>query len=163
MAKKIDFAPFAILIGIAIVVQLALIGADSVQTPAKVARSFAEAYYYLNPGMQDYLCADLAEDGQVVGNYLYQKEREASQRGFPTNYLRQKFTKIHLTAAESGEGTAKFHLKGTTRVCINPAYMVVGKLFGFGQNYPVDETIELVKEDGQWRVCGNPFGINHPV
>ena len=163
MAKNIKPVPLAITIVVAVILQFALIAADCVQNPTKVARNFAEAYYYLDADMQDYLCADLAKKEQVVDSYLYRKNLEASQRGLPVNYLRQKFIKMHLSVAASGPDTVKLHLEGTTRVCINPVFMLVGKLFQIGQDYSVDERIELIKENGQWRVCGNPFGINHPV
>ena len=159
MPKKIDLAPLFIVVGITVVLQLALIGIDCRQTPVDVAKAFAGDYYYLDAGMQDHLCADLAEDGELVENYLYQKEKEASQRGFSTSYLRHKFMKMHVSVIESGEDTMKVHLTGTTRVCINPAFMLVGKLFGIGKDHPVDETLELIKENNQWRVCGTPFGL----
>ncbi len=162
MAKKIDLAPFAIVIGVAVVLQLALIGADSRQTPAKIARQFAEAYYYINPEMQDYLCHDLADKG-VVDNFLYKTKQDASQRGFSTDYLRQKFTKMHLIATQTGDTTMTVHLMGTTRTCIHAPFMVVGKIIGIGRDYHVDAHIDLVKENGHWRVCGNPFGINSKV
>jgi hypothetical protein len=159
MAKKINLAPLAIVIGIAVVLQLALIAIDCRQTPDTVARNFAEAYYSLNPDMQDYLCAGLVEKG-VVDKYLYQKKQQASDRGFSTQYLRQAFTKLHVNVAEPGDTAMTIHLHGTTRVCINRTFMIVGKLFGLGRDYPVDAHIEVVKENGQWRVCGNPFGID---
>ena len=95
MAKKINPAPFAIVIGIAVILQLALIGIDCQQTPDSVARNFTEAYYSLNPDMQDYLCASLVDKG-VVDQYLYRKKQEASERGYSTNYLRRAFTKLHM-------------------------------------------------------------------
>ena len=162
MSKKINLAPFAIIAGIAVVLQLALIGADCQQTPTKIARNFAEAYYAISPKMQNYLCAGLNEHN-AVENFLYRKAQEASQRGFSTNYLRHKFTKLHINIVESTDKTMTLHLKGVTRVCVNTPFMIVGKLFGIGRDYPVDEHIELVKENDQWRVCGNPFGIGNHV
>jgi hypothetical protein len=159
MPKKISIAPFLIAIGIAAVLQLALIGIDCQQTPAEVAKAFAGDYYYLDDNMQNHLCADLAEDGELVDSYLFSKEKEAAQRGLGTNYLRRKFTKLHVRVVESGEEKMTVHLTGTTRVCINPAFMLVGKFFGLGDDYAVDETLELVKEENQWRVCGAPFGM----
>ena len=160
MPKKINIAPLFIVIGIAIVLQLALIGIDCQQTPVKVAKAFASDYYYLDADMKDHLCADLASDGELVSTFLYSKEKEASQRGLSTNYLRHKFTKLHVSVVESSEDKMKVHLTGTTRVCINPPFMMVGKLFGIGNDYAVDETLELVKENTQWRVCGTPFEIS---
>ena len=160
MPKKLNLAPFAIVIGIAIVLQLALIGADCRQTPVKVAKRFADAYYAIDADMQDYLCRDLARDGELVRDYLYAKQQEASRRGFRTSFLRHKITTAHIQLMDQSEDRVKVHLKGTTRVCIHPAFMLIGKLFNLGRDYPMDETIELIKDDGQWRVCGNPFGLN---
>jgi hypothetical protein len=109
--------------------------------------------------MQDYLCQSLAEDGQVVDSFLYQKQTEAQQRGFSTNYLRRMFTSMHLKIIKQDDKSALIHVEGTTRIAINPAFMLVGRLFQIGENHPVDETIELVKEEDGWRVCGAPFGL----
>jgi len=159
MSNKINLAQLVIVLGIAAVLQLALIGADCQQTPIKVAKAFASAYYYLDADMQDYLCAGLTEEGQVVGDYLLRKQDEASQRGLSTNYLRHKFLEMDVSVIASDKNAMKVHLSGSTRVCINPAFMLVGKLFHLGKDYPVDETLELVKENGQWRVCGQPLGL----
>jgi hypothetical protein len=159
MAKKINPAPFAIVIGIAIILQLALIAIDCQQTPGSVARNFTEAYYALNPDMQDYLCANLVEKG-VVDQYLFQRGQQASSRGFSTNYMRQAFTELHVNAVEHSDTAMTFHVHGTTRTCINRPFMIVGKLFGLGRDFPVDGHIDVVKENGRWRVCGNPFGID---
>jgi hypothetical protein len=35
----------------------------------------------------------------------------------------------------------------------------VAKLFFIGESRPVDEVLELVRENGTWKVCGNPFGL----
>ena len=159
MGQRPNLAPFAVLIVISVVLQLALIGADCRQTPTKVAKSYAAAYYYLDADMQDYLCTDLAADGESVDQYLHQKRIEANQRGLSINYLRHKFMHIHVQTVQATDSSAEIHLTGTTRVCINPLYMLVGKLFQIGQDYHVDETIKLVKEDGQWRVCGRALGL----
>ncbi|MGD8837690.1 MAG: hypothetical protein PVI54_03540 [Desulfobacteraceae bacterium] len=163
MSSKTNLAPLFIVVGIAALLQLVLIGLDCRQTPIGVAKDFAHAYYYLDSEMQDYLCATLAKEGETVTNYLIQKDTEAYRRGLSTNYLRHKFLKLHVDIVESGQDSIKVHLSGSTRVCINPAFMLVGKLFGIGQDYPVDETLELVKENDSWRVCGNPFGLNPQV
>lgn len=163
MPKKLDLAPLFIVFGIAVVLQLAMIGIDCRQTPVDVAKAFASDYYYLDADMQDHLCANLANDGEMVENYLHQKEQEAFQRGLSTSYLRHKFLKMHASVVESSENAMTVHLTGTTRVCINPAFMMVGKLFGIGKDHPVDATLELVKEDDQWRVCGTPFGLTPEV
>lgn len=160
MSNKLSVAPLVIVVGIAIVMQLALIGLDCQQTPIKVAKNFTRAYFYLDADMQDYLCAGLAKESQVVNDYLIHKETEASQRGLDTKYLRHKFLHLHASIVTSKKDSMKIHLSGTTRVCINPAFMLVGKLFSIGRDYPMDATIELIKENNQWRVCGTPFGLS---
>ena len=160
MFKNISPTPLIVVVVIAAVLQLGLIGADCRETPIKVAKSFAGAYYYLDADMQDYLCAGLADNSDMVDDYLYEKSIEAYQRGLSTNYLRHKFLKMHASVVASDKDTMKVHLTGTTRVCINPAYMLVGKLFNVGDDHHVDETLELVKENNKWRVCGTPFGLS---
>jgi hypothetical protein len=156
---KQNLTPLALVVGIAIILQLVLIGVDCNRTPGKVAKNFAEAYYYLNADMQKYLCKALAEESDTVSDYLYRKQLEASQRGLSTNYLRHKLVHAHLEIVESSADTAKIHLSGTTRVCINPVFMLVGKLFQLGQDYSVDETLELIKEEGRWRVCSSSLDL----
>lgn len=158
--KSIALAPFAAIIGLAVVLQAIMIVADCRQTPGRVAKNFTKAYYYLDPSMQDYLCKDLAAEGELVDEFLHAKQTEASQRGLAVSYLRHKLMHLHAKVLEPTDTSAKVHLTGTSRVCINPAFMIIGKLFQLADEYPVDATIELVKEEGSWRVCGNPFGLN---
>jgi len=162
MAQKnrIALAPFAAIFGFAVILQLIMITADCRQTPGRIAKNFTKAYYYLDPSMQDYLCQNLAGEGEVVNDYLLAKQTEASQRGLAVSYLRHKLLHLHVDVMEPTKNSAKVHLKGTSRVCINPLYMIVGKLFHLADDHHVDATIELVKEEGSWRVCGNPFGLN---
>ena len=159
MGQQNRFAPYIIVLVLFIVVQLGLIAADMRQGPVQVAKQFTKDYFYLKPSMQQYLCQSLAEGGEVVDTFLYQKRMEAEQRGFTLKYLQHLFTSLHLKTVEQDEKSALIHVSGTTRVAINPAFMLVGKLFRIGKDYPVDATLELVKEDDGWRVCGAPFGM----
>lgn len=159
MGSQNRIVSFAILFIVAIVFQLALIAADYRQTPLRVATRFAKDYFYLDADMQDYLCESLAADGDLVDEYLYGKYQEASQRGLSTHYLRRMFTELHLKTLEQDETSAHIRIEGTTRVAINPVFMVVGNWFYIGDNYPVEADLELVKEDGGWRVCGSPFEL----
>jgi hypothetical protein len=159
MGSQNRIVPFAVLLVVAVVVQLALTAADCRQPPLRVATQFARDYAYLDANMQDYLCEALAADGELVDRYLYEKYQEASQRGLSTNYLRHMFTKLHLKTLAQDEASARLHLEGTTRVAINPAFMVVGKWFFIGEDYPVEATLDLVKEEAGWRVCGTPFDL----
>lgn len=152
-------APFAVLIAVFVVLQAALIGLDCQQGPATVAKAFAKDYYYLDEDMQKWLCSSEGDSGEAVQAFLNSKRDEAAQRGFDVSYLRHMFTHIHVKTIEQSEDSASVHLNGTTRVAINPAFMIVGKLFRIGENYHVDETIDLIKENGRWRVCTKALGL----
>jgi hypothetical protein len=156
---KQNLAPFGLAAALAVILQLALVALDCSQTPAKVARNFAEAYYLLDADMEKHVCRALKEEDTGIGNYLYGKQLEASQRGLAFSYLRHKLVSAHLEMVESSDATAKIRLTGQSRVCVNPAFMLVGKLFQIGRDHPVDETIDLVKEEGRWRVCGGSFDL----
>jgi len=64
--------------------------------------------------------------------------------------------------AQDGE-SATIQVKGKRRTQINPVYAYVAKLFGLGQTHTFEETLELIKEDGSWKVCGNPYGLTMDV
>jgi hypothetical protein len=95
-----------------------------------------------------------------VANYLNKKRSEAAQRGLSPNYLRRLFIEMHLKTVDHTDTSAKVHIEGETRTAINPVIMVIGKVFHIGQTYPVDITLDLVKEKGRWRVCGSPLGLH---
>lgn len=159
MGSQSRILPFAVLIVVVIILQLALIAADCKQTPVRVAQQFAKAYFYLDPDMQNYLCAELAAGGETVGNFLHARQAQAAQRGFNTKFTRHLFTEMHLKTVSRDEASAQVHISGTTRVAINPVFMWVGRWFRIGEYHPVEATIDLIKEDGRWRVCGTPHGI----
>ena len=46
-----------------------------------------------------------------------------------------------------------------TRTCIHPVFAYVASLFRLGQTHEFEETLELIKEDGKWKVCGTPYGL----
>lgn len=159
MGSQNRIIPVVVLVVVFLVLQLAFLAADCRQTPTSVAEHFTKDYFYLDADMQKYLCQNLAADGETVDNYLYRKHEEAAQRGLPTKYLRHMFTKLHFKTVHQDDTSAEIHLQGTTRVAINPVFMVIGKLFFIGEDYPVEATLDLVKEKSGWRVCGTPFNL----
>ena len=158
MGQENRFAPFIVLLVLIVVLQAGFIALDCVQTPARVAKQFAKDYYYLDADMQKYLCDALAQS-DAVGDYLYEKQDEAGQRGLSTKNLRQLFTHLNVEITHEDSNSAKAHLEGTTRIAINPAFMVIGKLFFLADQYPMEATLDLVKQDDGWKVCGKPFGL----
>lgn len=152
MGQANRFAPFVVLAAIFIVLQPALVALDCRQSPASVAKRFIKDYYYLDPAMEKWLCAQVA-DAQWVDAYLQSKSDAAARRGFSINYLRRMFTRLHVETIAAKADSASVHVQGTIREGIYPAFMVIGKMFGLGQSYTVDSTVHLVKENGRWRVC----------
>lgn len=153
------FAPFAILVALFVLLQAAFIGLDCQRGPAAVAKAFAKDYFYLDADMQQYLCNRGDDSRTAVQAFLDHKREAAAQRGFGIDYLRHMFTHIRVETLQQDADTAKVRVEGVTRVAINPAFMVIGKLFRIGRNYPVDATLDLVREKGSWRVCGKAFGL----
>ena len=39
---------------------------------------------------------------------------------------------------------------------IHPAFAYFAKILNIAGTYPVEATLDLVREDGRWKVCGNP-------
>ncbi len=158
MGRQNRLAPFILLIVIFLLLQPALILLDRIQTPETAARAFVKDYFYLDPAMQNRLCSNLSPS-QAVDDYLYAKRVEATQRGFDITYLRQMFTHLDTVTISQEDRSAIVHVTGTTRTAINPVYMTIGRWFGLGQNHRVDLTLELVKQDREWRVCGGVPGF----
>ena len=121
-----------------------------------MALQFTKDFYYLDADMQNYVCEELAQ-GSAVDDYLYAKRKEAYERGFSTNRLRHLFTELHVADATEDGGPVRMHVSGTYRVAINPVFMVVGKIFFLADEYHMDETLELVKEDDGWESVRTTF------
>lgn len=153
MGSRNSYAPIAVAIALLVVLQIVLIAVDCRQTPIATAEKFARNFFYLDPAMQEQLCAQLAGNGEAVREYIYVKTSEFGRRGFGPNYARRMFTKIHLDTLKQDDATARIHIAGDTRTAINPAMMVIGKWFHLGETYPIEMTLDLVKENGRWRVC----------
>ena len=83
---KQNLAPFGLVVGLAIILQLVLVGLDCKQTPAKVARNFADAYYYLNPDMEKYVCGALQEESDAVGDYVPKKQDCDDDKNVPCDF-----------------------------------------------------------------------------
>lgn len=149
----------ALLLGMFLQVFLAY--ADTIDTPGKAAVKFSKAYFKLDPAMSNYLCDELAsvEGADAVGHFINQSAREAADRGFEPKYLKSYLYEIttHMIKESGDHAEIRIHCK--RRKSIHPAYAIVAKMFRIGNTYTVDEVIELVRENGKWKVCGKPFAL----
>jgi hypothetical protein len=158
MGFRNSLAPIGAAIAVFVVLQLVLIAADRRQTPVRTAEEFVRNYFCLDADMQEQLCTQIAGNAGAVEDHLRLKTADVVRRGFKPSYARRVFTKIHLDVLKQDETTAQIHVAGETRTSINRAMMIIGKWFHLGETYPVEMTLDLVKENGRWRVCGDALG-----
>ena len=159
MSDYIRYIALAGVIAIGLVFQVMLIGLYAVPAPYKTAVAFTKAYYKLDPAMETYLCEDsrTEDDINVTAQFIYDKTRSANTRGFDKSFLKSQLYGIetHTTYASDTEATVV--ISAVRRTAINPVFAWVAKLFFIGETYPVAGTIEVVKENGRWKVCANTF------
>ena len=162
MAKGSNNAMWLVVVVLAVCLQVVFVFADCQQTATGTAIDFSKAYFLLDSDMQDYLCSDLTgeEDESVTASYLQSMTDEARARGFGNGMVRQTIYHVSTKTLSQDADTATIHLKGLRRTCIHPVFAYVAKLFRLGQVHEFEETLELTKEDGDWKVCGAPFGLS---
>jgi hypothetical protein len=159
------YVPLLVVICIGIVVQLLLIPLGCISKPHTTALAFTEAYLKIDPSMADYLCEDskTVDDTDVVAQYVYSMTREARDRGFKKIYLKSKLYNVITHTTYLGDSQATVSISAKRRTALNPIFALVTKLFHIGNTYPFEETIEIVKEEGDWKVCGSPLLLHQEV
>jgi hypothetical protein len=155
------FLTFTSIIMLGLILQVVLAVADQRDNPEKAAVEFAEAYFWLDPAMADRLCKDLTGDAEnhAVQNYLQRIDQEARSLGYQFDYMKQGLFHIDAKTTMKDANSAEVLLKGERRRTINPVFGLVARWFFMGETHPVEETLELVKEGGSWKVCGKPFRL----
>ncbi|MDJ0829113.1 MAG: hypothetical protein QNI92_04625 [Desulfobacterales bacterium] len=156
---------FAVVIIIALVLQVVFIFQDKKELPDLAASEFTKAYFMLDQSMTDRLCSSLASNEEVdlVDNYIFRKHQWAMQRGFDPSYVRSKVFNLHTEIVDLNETEAKVKITGKRYICINPVFAYIGKLFRLGETHLVNETLDVIKEEGHWKVCGAPFELAEEV
>ena len=146
---------------IGLVVQVIFAMADAVDTPNKAVVEFSKAYFLLDQSMTKRICKKqlASQDAHVVDEYLYHAAKTARERGFDINFLKNKLYHIETEIISKSDTQAQVRITGKIKVSINPLYTVVARLFDIGSIREVDEIIHVIKEDGQWKVCGNLFSL----
>ena len=161
MARDNRLISLALVILIGIIVQVGLFRLDNSDTPAKTAVKFTKAYYKLDKSMSKYLCKELAkEDGAIVDEFINREADKAVELGYNATYMRSALYSIHTEIEEVDDSKVTVRLSAHRKRYINPIYTIIGNLFLIGETYDVDETINLKKEDGKWKVCGKVFELS---
>lgn len=157
MTQSYKFISIGLAIVLAVFLQVLFVFADNQSSPNRAAAEFAAAYFaYDEDGMMDRLCADslVVDDVNQVEQYVYEKAREAKSRGFDLGiYTRRKLAHLETEVLESGSGTATVRLSGEVREPMRSFF------WGEEVSEPVEAVLDLVREDGCWKVCGAPFRL----
>jgi hypothetical protein len=154
--------PIVLVILAGILIQVILVFGDSQPLPHRTAIAFSKAYFQLDPHMGKFLCEDLRadEESDPVAALRNQRFDEARDRGLPLKAMKAALYHIESETEVSPDGNqAAVRITAERRMAINPVFAWVAKLFNIGGSQPVKETLELVREGGAWKVCGNPFGL----
>jgi hypothetical protein len=73
--------------------------------------------------------------------------------------MKNALSNIETATEMEDENTAKVKITADRKRYLNPLYGIVAQLFFLTESHGVEETLTLVKEDGQWKVCGAPFEL----
>lgn len=155
-----------IVVGGGVQVLLVLLGnAFYKDLPSNVAVEFTKAYFQKDPVMAERMCkVRLVDDIMLaIEDDRARVADEARSRGF--GFSNMTYLAYHLKTKTDyiSETEASVRLTGKRRVSINPVYPYVAILFDIGQVHGIDETITVVKEDDQWKVCESLSSIFQDV
>ena len=159
MAKDNRITGIVLVVFFGIILQLLLGMADTRSTPGKTAVEFTKAYFSLDASMSEYICKELMEE-DVVDKHITQVAQDAQVLGFKLNYMRSMLYHIKTDIISEDESEAKIRITCERKRLINPVFTIVGKLFFIGETYEVDETLNIIKEDGKWKICGRAFSLS---
>jgi len=152
-------------LALGILLQLILAGMDTKDTPHGAAIAFSKAYFGLCPELAQTMANQGVNEDEIdmADAYLHSKYIEASARGYHIKRLRKSFSHIRTKTIARDAKSATVHISGTTRISPNPVFGFVAKIFYLNSPMEVEETINLVKENGKWKVIGQPFEMADAV
>jgi hypothetical protein len=159
MVKDNRITGLVLVIFFGIILQLLLGMVDTRSTPGRTAIEFTKAYFHLDVSMSEYVCNELMEEENVVEKYINQVAQEAQNLGFGLNYMRSILYNLKTEMISQDESQVKIRVTCERKRMINPVFTIIGKLFFIGETYEVDETLNIIKEDGKWKICGRAFSL----
>ncbi len=151
----------AIVIVISFVLQVVFVYADKIDSPHKAVVDFSKAYFWLDKSMAERLCdAQRTIDGvDVVDEYIQSTADNAKENGWGINYMKSSIYHIKTNTLSKDDSNAVVRLTCYKKKAINPVYPPFAKIFRLNKTYHIDETINVVKEDDTWKVCGKVFDL----
>jgi hypothetical protein len=162
MAIRRNKAAWILVVVVAVCFQLVYVFAESKPTATGTAIAFTKAYFMLDGDMGKYMSSDLLgndEETSPVTAYIQAATDDAKARGFEIGMMKQAIEHLKTETLAHSADSATIRLSGVRRTCIHPVFAYVARLFHLGQTHPFEETLQLVKKDGKWKVCGVPYGM----
>ncbi len=161
MGGNSKFPAIAAVVVVAFILQIVLVMADHHESPGKAAVEFSKAYFKLDKAMENRLCREITEEGEseIVSDYLNRVADQAKSEGFDASWMKMALSHIETEIQMVDDNVAEVRINCNRRRAVNLVYALVAKIFFLGETYEVEETLTLVKEDGLWKVCGEPFAL----
>ena len=146
---------------IGLFIQILFAFADTRDTPSTAVVEFSKAYFMLDKSMAERICNErqASDEIDVIDQHIYLAEKQASERGFDINLVKYKLDNIETEIITKNDNRTQVRITGKRRVSINPVYSIVAKIFDLAATHEINEVINVIKEDGKWKVCGNLFAL----
>jgi len=143
-----------LIIVIAFFLQVLFVYADTNDTPNKAVAEFAKAYFGLDDSMANRLCQEsLIVDGvNVVDKYIDSATTKAKAEGFRPFFVKNFLYHVQTNTLSKDDSKAKIKLTCEIKHPLRA-------FFTKESSKEIDETIDLIKEDGKWKVCGDAFSF----
>jgi len=129
--------------------------AESASSPSGAAKGFTKAYFMLDASMEEFLSAESKEtenERNTVELYLQKREWEAKNRGYKLSYLQMRPILVKTQVLNQDDASAQVQVDVTMIRSINPLFRIVGYAFCLLEEHEVNTTLDLVNEDGQWKI-----------
>lgn len=153
----------AITVIIGFILQVAFVYADKLDSPHKAVVEFSKAYFWLDKEiMNERLCnaQKTIDEVNIIDEYIQQTVNNAAQMGFELKYMKDAIYHIKTYTLSRDDSKAVVRLICYKKKAINPLYLTVAKIFRLNKTYHIDETINVIKEDETWKVCGKVFDLS---
>ena len=153
-----NLIPLVLVLLLGILVQVVLVAAQPKETPAGAAVAFTKAYYKMSPSVTERMCGDLLED-EDVNDIFYDAVEDAKARGFSASYPKMQLFDVEAVVLAEDEASAQVELSCSMKRAIHPAFAYFAKMWNIGETYHLKEEVDLVNEEGHWKVCGYDFAL----
>jgi len=143
-----------LIIVIAFFLQVMFVYAQNSDTPNKAATEFTKAYFGLDSSMADRLCQEslIVEGVNVVDKYIDSVTTKANAEGFRPFFVKNYLYHVQTNTVSKDDNKAKINLTCEIKHPLRA-------FFTQESSQKVDETFDLIMEDGKWKVCGDVFSL----